>query len=225
MNLLDHYDIPVSLLEKRRELCATINSLKTRVKQLKTPTQKMETSLELNRANIELDRLYYRHFKENWFSDNSSDVNRLIYISELQKKLAPDDCLLIYTEQKPMHANIPQQLLIIGITNKEVKTEIVKGEQLFFSLNQLFGRITESQRTDITGLTDDLYVALIRPFENMLHKNITIIPSPVLSNLAFDMLTIPSDKPWKSPDYLIRHFVIHKEFSLSAFYRNIGSSL
>jgi CHAT domain-containing protein len=225
MNLLDHYDIPVSLLEKRRELCATINFLKTRLKQVKTPTQKAETSLEINRANIELDRLYYIYFKENWFSVNDSDVNHLIYISELQKKLTPDDCLLIYTEQKPMHAIIPQQLLIIGITSEEVKTETVKGEQLFLSLNQLYGNISGGQTTGITAMTDSLYNSLMKPFEKMLQKNITIIPSPVLSSLAFDMLTIPSDKPWKSPDYLIRHFAIHKEFSLSAFYRNMEAEL
>lgn len=224
MSLLDHFDIPFSLLEKRRELCARINALKTKVKQVQTPAHKVETSLKLNRANIELDRLYYRHFRENWFSDNESDANRLIYISGLQKRLAPDDCLLIYTEQKPLHATIPQQLLIIGITNKEVKTEIVKGEQLFLNLNQLYGSIAENQTTGITSMTDDLYISLIRPFEKMLRKNITVIPSPILSNLAFDMLTIPLAKPRKIPDYLIRHFVIRKEFSLSAFYRNLETS-
>jgi CHAT domain-containing protein len=223
MSLLDHYDIPVSLLEKRRELCATINSLKTLVKQGKSSKQKAETGLELNRANIELDRLYYRHFKESWFTANASDINRIIYISDLQSKLAPDDCLLIYTEQKPLHAVTPHQLLIIGITSKEVKMEVVKGVQLFNSLNQLFVSIAENRTADIAGMTDDLYVSLIRPFETMLRKNIIVIPSPVLSNLAFDMLTIPSGNPGKRPDYLIRHFVIRKEFSLSAFYRNLDA--
>jgi CHAT domain-containing protein len=220
ITILQQFDLNGNLQEQRKTLIESINQLKTNMALNQCEDSLKNTLFLLNKDIIALDRLYFAHFKENWIASRGVEPSPLLHISEVQAKLRPDESLLLFLERKPLHQFLPQELLIIAVTDHRVQTEIIKDENLFVQLYSFYDSIAAQKTSNLKNQGSRFYSMLIEPFEGLLQKNLIIFPSPVLSHLPFDMLVVPSEGGIVPQEFLISRHTIRKEFSLLSFYQN-----
>jgi CHAT domain-containing protein len=211
--------LPPQFSVNRRELIRSVNEYRTRLAMLQPNESLSELNYLLQRDLIALDRLYYKYYKENQSPFEPSESNVPLYISDIQKQLKHNECLLLFAERKPLNLSVPQELIIFAINESMIRIEILRGEELFAELNNFCNSFDSRQTTLLSESKHRFYSVLLEPFEDILRQNLIIIPSPVISRLPFDLLTT-GDNISGLPEYLISRYTIRKEFSLNTFHHS-----
>jgi CHAT domain-containing protein len=217
---LDYSFIPEKVNIKLARNTTMINELKARKvpdnKKEKHDRQIIQRTLESEALYAQINRLYEYSSAER--------ENSPIVFHDFKKLLRKNDCLLWYSEYKNDNINLPDSLIIIAISSDKVIIKIIPGIGTFRLINEYYRLLSnkeDDEKSFATGAA--LYRALIQPVEDILTRNIIILPSARVSRISFEALPDLYVSEYKDAPLLIENHLIWKLFSyhdLSSWTRN-----
>lgn len=204
--------LPKYISEKEIFLQKEINQLKAT---MAANPWNSNTERELIEKITELQFFNHQVFQEYYQSLKTKDNGSSLTVNKLQSRLGPDESILWYVDYREDNTPEPEQLFILAINKHEVSIFPVDGKNTFRLVQRFKDHISEMTSADsLKLLGSEIYHRIVKPVENILTKNIIIIPSAHIRSLPFNALPdYTYSTPARTP-YFLENRIIRKEFSL-----------